>query len=155
MKLNKIQKTFLIIGLFPLSVLSYYFYDVSINPNNYRNPDILFDYLLFYTQYVLLQTSFLIFWFKDFSKWDSIYKKIIQTYLYVFIIDYSIMIINRLIYKIFYPQVFDHPNLIERLKTLHLYEFSRPSNPYTYVICILLSIIFIHRIWKNYFRPYS
>ncbi len=154
MKINKIQKKFLIIGLFSLSILSYYFYDVSINPNNYRNPDIIFDYLFFYTQYVLLQTLFLIFWFKDFSKWDSIYKKIIQTYLYVFIIDYSIMIINRLIYKIFYPQVFDHPNLIERLKTLHLYEFSRP-NLYTYVICILLLIIFTHRIWKNYFKSYS
>ena len=72
MKINKIQKKFLIIGLFSLSILSYYFYDVSINPNNYRNPDIIFDYLFFYTQYVLLQTLFLIFWFKDFSKWDSI-----------------------------------------------------------------------------------
>ena len=159
MKLNKIQKVFLIIGVIFFLFQCYNFYDLYINWDKYRNHWMILDIYIFKTLYIVTQSIFLIFVFRNFEIWKKSVKSIIKRILSFILVDYFFLIIYRVLI-IFLPSLIFSNNplslkyqtsFIEKINSIYFgfFNLMRPSF-YITIISFYLIIITIKIIRKKY-----
>ena len=106
MKLNKIQKVFLIIGVIFFLFQCYNFYDLYVRWEQIRKPWMIFDKYFFSTVYILILTTFLIFIFENFDTWKKSFSEIVKKILYFFLFDYFFTMFCK-VYALFLPTFSD------------------------------------------------
>jgi len=105
-KLNKIQKVFLKIGVIFFLFQFYNFYNLYIRWGQIRKPWMVLDLCFFNTVYILILTTFLIFIFKNFDICKKSFPEILKKILYFFLFDYFFIMFCR-VYQIFLPTFSD------------------------------------------------
>ena len=152
MKLNKIQKVFLVIGVIFFLFQCYNFYDLYIRWEQFRNPWLLLDICLYKTLYILLQTIFLIYICKKFDTdlWKNSFQKLFQTFFYFFLIDYLILMTYRVVLLFFptfgYNLTLDlrgGVSLIEKFSHLSFKYGGGILKPTFYISVIYIYLIFL------------
>lgn len=95
MKLNKIQKQSIVIGVLYFFYLVYCFYDLYINWNVYRNPILLLDLYLFQTLYISSQTISWIFVFRNkYNQQTRLWKLLTLTIVFISV-DFLVVFIYK------------------------------------------------------------